>query len=231
MRTLRLALGVFALVGLIFLAVGIGSFLHTRRFVATALSASGVVTENVWRNSSNGVSYPRIRFRTADGQEVTTITNTGSSPPSYNVNDAVTILYDPQQPYHALIRSFGELWMLPLVFSGLGLLFCSIAAVPAIWMGLSPRRNAWLHENGRRITAEITHVGLDTSLSADGQHPYRISCQWLDPADNRMHVFKSESIWFNPGKYIHGKTVEVLVDPKKPHRYVVVTDFLPKGVS
>jgi Protein of unknown function (DUF3592) len=211
-------------------------FLQTRRFVTTAVSTRGVVAENVWRenhSSNHGTSwafYPRIRFRTADGQEITVITNTGSSPPSYRVNQAVTILYDPQQPYHAVIRSFGELWMLSVVFCGLGLVFCSIGAGAAIWKGLSARKNAWLHKNGQRITAEITHVGLDTSLTVNGEHPYRISCQWLDPAANQLHVFHSGSIWFNPRTYIHGKTVQVLVDPNNPHRYIVDTDFLPKVV-
>jgi Protein of unknown function (DUF3592) len=234
--TLRIAFGAFALIGLIFLAAGIGIFLHTRQFVATALSTSALVTENVYRerhSSSSGTSwafYPRVHFRTADGQEITMITNSGSSPPSYYVGEAVTILYDPRQPYRAEIRSFGDLWTSPLVFSGLGLIFLSIGAGPAIWWGLSARKNAWLQENGQRITAQITHVGLDTSLSVGGQHPYRISCQWLDPEANQMHLFKSRSIWFDPAKYIHGRTVEVLVDRKNPHRYVVVTDFLPKEV-
>jgi|HubBroStandDraft_6_1064221.scaffolds.fasta_scaffold113456_1 hypothetical protein len=237
MRTLRLFIGLFAVVGLIFVSAGIGIFLHTRRFVATAVSVSGMVTENIWRlspssrrDTSSSVFYPRIRFRTDDGQDITTITNTGSYPPAHHINEAVTILYDPQQPYHAVIRSFAELWMLPLVFSGLGLLFLSIGAGPIVWKGLRIRKIAWLRENGRRITADITHVGLNTSLTVNGEHPYRILCQWLDPAVNQMHTFKSESIWFNPGQYIHGKTVEVLVDPTNPHRYLVVTDFLPRVV-
>ena len=94
----------------------------------------------------------------------------------------------------------------------------------------SDRKNAWLHQNGRRIQAEITGVELDTSLTVNGANPYRILCQWLDPAKNEMHVFHSGHIWYDPTNYITGKTLEVLVDPNNPHRYTVETSFLPKVV-
>lgn len=95
--------GIFAVVGLGLLVRGIFAVQHTRHFLHTAVSVLGVVTENVWRgarDSNNRISwafYPRIRFRTADGQEITFITNTGASPPCYRLNEPVTILYDPQQ--------------------------------------------------------------------------------------------------------------------------------------
>ena len=78
--------------------------------------------------------------------------------------------------------------------------------------------------------AEITRVELNTSLVVNGANPYRIECQWLDPARNEMHIFHSANIWFDPTNYIPGKTIEVLVDPDNPRRYAVETAFLPKVV-
>jgi len=236
MKSMRLFYGIFTAIGLGLLIGGVFAFQHTRRFLATAISVPGVVTENVWQerrssnNSIHGDFYPRIRFRTADGQEISFITNSGSNPPSYHVNEQVTILYDPQQPYHAYIQSFVDLWLLPTILCGLGIFFCSFGVVAAVWKVLSARKNAWLHQNGRRIQAEFTQVELNTSLRVNGTSPYRLVCQWLDPATNKMHVFHSANIWFDPTNYIPGKTLDVLLDPENPHRYLVETSFLPDVV-
>lgn len=235
MKTVRLIFGIFAVVGLGLLIGGVVSFQHTRRFLATAVSVPGVVTENVWReersnNRTTWTFYPRIRFRTADGQEISFISNSGSSPPSYRVNEPVTILYDPQQPYHAYIQSFSALWLLPTILCGLGAVFCSFGLVAVAWAALTARKNVWLEQNGRRIQAEFTRVELNTSVEVNGANPYRIVCQWLDPASNQMHIFHSANIWFDPTNFIPGKTLEVLLDANNPHRYLVETSFLPKVV-
>jgi hypothetical protein len=120
--------------------------------------------------------------------------------------------------------------MLSIILFGVGALFSSVGIGAVVWKGVGNRKNAWLRQNGRRIQAEITRVELDTSLEVTGKHPYRIVCQWLDPARNEVHIFHSANIWFDPTKYIPGKTIEVLVDPDNPRRYAVETAFLPKVV-
>ena len=70
----------------------------------------------------------------------------------------------------------------------------------------------------------------NASLTVNGMHPYRILCQWLDPATNQMHVFHSANIWYNPSKFVPDKTIEVLIDRDNPRRYSVETPFLPKVV-
>jgi len=238
MKLMRLIIGLFFVIGLGLLIGGVFSIQHKRRFLQTAVEVPGVVTENVWREERTNQTdqnvtwafYPRIRFRTSDGQDISFITNTGSNPPSYRVNEPITILYDPQQPYHAYIKSFAELWMVSVVLCGLGVVFSSFGIVALVWKGLKTRENAWLEKNGRRIQAEITRVELNSSLRVNGASPYRIVCQWLDPAKNEVHIFNSADIWFDPTNYIQGKTIEVLVDANNPHRYAVETPFLPKVV-
>ena len=237
MKTVRLIFGICFVVGLGLLAGGFYSVQHTRQFLRTAVEAPGVVTENLRQESSSsdrsGLSwsfYPRIRFRTSDGQEIVFISNTGTSSPVYRVNEPVTVLYDPRQPHHAFIKSLAQVWMLSIILCGLGALFSSLGIGAVLWKGVGNRKNAWLRQNGRRIQAEITRVELDTSLVVNGASPYRIVCQWLDPARNEVHIFHSANIWFDPTKYIPGKTIEVLVDPDNPRRYAVETEFLPKVV-
>jgi hypothetical protein len=236
MKTTRLIFGIFFVIGVGVFAGGIYSIQQTRRFLRTAVETRGVVTEIVWRESlsrsrgSSWSSYPRFRFSTSDGQEIDIVSDTGSSPPSYRVNEPVTILYDPQQPNHASIKSFSELWMLSVILCGLGAVFSSFGIVAVVRKALGSRKNDWLQQNGRRIQAEITRVELNTSLVVNGANPYCIECQWLDPARNEMHIFHSANIWFDPTNYIPGKTIEVLVDPDNPRRYAVETAFLPKVV-
>lgn len=238
MKLLRLIFGIFAVIGLGLLAGAIFAVQHTRHFIQGAVSVPAVVTENVWQDGSgssigagtSGSYYPRVLFHTTDGQEISLITKAGSSPPAYHVQEQVTVLYDPTEPHHASIRSFGELWLLPTILAGMGIVFCSFGAVAAVVASIHTRKDAWLRQNGQHIQAELTRVELNTSLTVNGSNPYHIVCQWLDPARNQMHVFKSANIWFDPTNFIPGKTLEVLIDPNNPHRYLVETSFLPKVV-
>jgi hypothetical protein len=90
---------------------------RTRRFLRTAVSATGIVVENVSRDAGDSTRqgrslawYPRVRFQTASGREVELLSNTGSRPPAYSVDQQVTVLYNPSHPSTAYIESFGSLW-------------------------------------------------------------------------------------------------------------------------
>jgi hypothetical protein len=238
MKVVRLVFTIFAIGGFGLLAGGVYSVWHTRQFLQTAVSAPGVVVENIWKEervsstnpSSRGVSwayFPRIRFRTESGQEINFVSNTGASQPSYHVNEQVTILYDPQQPYNASTSSFASLWLGSIIFLGMGVMFTSPGIGFIVWTRLNNRKNLWLHQNGRRIQAEVKGVELNSSVAVNGVNPYRIACQWLDPASNQVYLFHSGNIWYDPTDYLP-KSLEVLVDPNNLHRYTVEISFLPK---
>lgn len=235
MKAVRLVLSIFFIIGLGLCAGGVLAARHTQRFIQAAATSQGVVVENlrsfsVARRHSAWIYYPRIRFRTANRQEIDFVSKLGTSPPAYRTNEIVTVLYDPFQPHNAAVRGFMSLWFSTTVLLGLGLAFMA----PGIGFGIygvrSARKAAWLEQNGRRIQAEVIRVELNTNLRVNGANPYRIVCQWLDPANRQVHLFKSANIWFNPTEFIPGKTLEVLVDPNDPHRYLVDTAFLPKLV-
>ena len=227
MKVVRIVFGIFAIVGLGLLIGGLAAAWHTRQFLATAVSVPGVVTENVWQGGRSAY-HPRFSFRTVDGQELSLLSNTGTDPPSFHANQAVTVLYDPKQPRDASIRSFAQLWLLPTILCSLGAFFVSFEGVLMIVSGVSGRKDAWLRQNGRRIQAEVTRVELNTWLHVNGTSPYRIVCQWRDPVTSQVHIFLSDNIWYDPSSYLRTKTIEVLVDPDHLHRYAVDTSFLPK---
>ena len=226
---MRVVIVVFTILGIGLLTGGFLAFEDVHRFVQIAVRTDGVLTGNVRRGSYRGDTfYPRVRFRTEDGRDISFVSNIGTKPASYHINNAVTVVYDPRNPNRAYIRSVMNLWLLPIILGALGALFSSVGGVVGAVKILGARKTVWLQENGLRIQAEFTKVALDRSVRVNGLHPYRIVCQWFDPAANKVYVFESANIWFDPAAYITTKTLEVLIDRDNPHRYIVDTGFLPK---
>jgi len=111
------------LVGAGLLACGLGFYHHSRNFLATCARADGTVVENTlgtMPSSASPVYYPKFSFQTPDGVTHTIASNSGSSPPSYNVGQHVQVLYTPGDPNSARLNSFWELWLAPTVFFIMG---------------------------------------------------------------------------------------------------------------
>ena len=89
--------------------------------------------ENVQDRIVRDYYFPVVKFSTADGRSRTVQMSTGSSSQDYEKGDEITVLYDPQQPLDARIKSFGSsavLWILPVITGILGLSF--LVAVLAV---------------------------------------------------------------------------------------------------
>jgi hypothetical protein len=70
--------------------------------------------------------YPVVEYRSADGRGHSVQLIEGSSPASYEVGEDVTVLYDPEHPLDARIKSFSSsllLWILPGITGILGISF------------------------------------------------------------------------------------------------------------
>jgi hypothetical protein len=234
MRKLRWLFLLLALIGVILAGAGAYMVKSTRQFLSRAESAPGVVIENIWsysssRSSSNsGTYHPRVRFRTREGQESEFVSGTGSRPAAYHVNEEVTVLYDPEDPNRASIKSFWDVWLGPVILFPLAAVFLLGGILP---LGLMRRRavlKEWLVANGQRIQTESARVEPNMSVRVNGVHPFRIVSQWLNPQTGKVHVFRSENLWYDPSKYLGGTTVCVWIDPKNPKRYAMDTAFLPE---
>jgi hypothetical protein len=139
MIILRMArIASFAL-GIMFVLVACG--LAVRDLVRTvgAESATGeVIALNPERGSNGGTLYrPTVRFTTDSGP----VTFTGwvaSEPPAYTVGEQVHVFYDRAQPSTAIIDSFVERMLLPVVFGGIGI----VGVVVGMVLGALTRRRA-----------------------------------------------------------------------------------------
>jgi hypothetical protein len=140
--TLSTAKYVLAVVGLVLLLGSLAVCNHTASFVRRASRTQGIVTALVPHQSTDysntrasvsrlpTVTYsyePVVRFRYGP-QQIQFSDSVASSPPAYHVGETVSVLYLESNPYNARIDSFLSLWLLPLIFGGIGAIFLAVGA-------------------------------------------------------------------------------------------------------
>jgi hypothetical protein len=77
--------------------------------------------------------YPVVQYVASDGKRRNVKMSEGSSSPSYEVGDQVIVLYEPEHPLDARIKSFGSaagMWILPVITGIIGIGF--LVAVLAV---------------------------------------------------------------------------------------------------
>jgi hypothetical protein len=129
------------LVGVIFLAVAavmlaLGFFFlsRTRRFLRTAVDATGRIVDLVESSGSEGgtVYQAVVEFQTGDGRTVRWQETMASNPPAGHPGDNVPMKYDPADPNKARIAKAVRMWFMPMLFGGLGLLFLVLGVILTI---------------------------------------------------------------------------------------------------
>ncbi len=231
MKILKLVSVLFSTIGVGMLAVSVFIFSNTSGFISRAVEADGEVIDldRSRSSSSSSTTYrPVVAFTTATGKRIEFTSSVGSSPPSHRVGERVKVLYQPGDPQSARIKSFFHLWFGFLIVFALGLVFAAIGLTMIFVRTRGRKRAEWLHQHGRRVKTAYKGVELNQSLRVNGRSPYQIISQSSDPASNTVRVFESENIWFDPSEYIKSETIDVLVDPNDPRKYVMDISFLPK---
>ena len=147
----KIILGVFTGVAVLMLLIAFVSSASAILKMNREESASGRVVEIIERreyvNEQDRIVqdyyFPVVEFVSADGRSHTVHMTEGSSAPSHEVGDEVTVLYDPEHPLEARIQSFGSsalLWVLPGITGILGVAF--LVAVIAVQRLMSPEEEA-----------------------------------------------------------------------------------------
>jgi hypothetical protein len=228
MKKLRLVAHAFSLVGICMLLVSYFIYSETKSFIAGASEGNGKVIDLV---RSDGTYHPVVEFTSSTGKRIEITSSVGSHPPSYRVGESVTVLYDPSNPHNAQLSGFMDLWFGFLVLVGLGLAFASVGLGMIGVREYRRKKNEWLRRHGRRLKTVFKGVELNSALSVNGRSPYQIVTQSTDDTSNTVRVYQSENIWFDPRDYIKNETIDVLVDPGNPKRYVMDISFLPRLVE
>lgn len=230
MRTLNFIKYLFFLIGLGMLAGSLYWAFNTKTFLETAHSANGTVTDLIARrNSEGGRTYaPEFSFETAQGRKVTVVSSSSSNPAAYDRGEMVEVLYLPEQPTEAKINGFFSLWGGSLIVGILGLVFTAIGGGMVLWSIMKRRKEEHLKVYGRPIITQFQSVDYNTSLKVNGRSPWVITSQWQDPQSRKIHVFKSDNIWFDPEDYVKEQEITVLVDRENYKRYYMDISFLPE---
>jgi hypothetical protein len=137
----KLILGIFSAVSVVMLLIAAVSTYTGIRQLGREESASGrvvdMVVRRVYVNEEDRIIqeyyYPVVDFVSADGVRHMVQLAEGSQPPSHEVGDVVTVLYDPEHPLDARIKSFGSnalIFILPAITGVIGLGF--LGAVIAV---------------------------------------------------------------------------------------------------
>jgi hypothetical protein len=234
MKVVKIISVAFSVIGLGMLGGSFFIFSSTSRFIAGATEAEGkvIALDRSQSSSSSGSSSttyrPVVQFTSGTGKRIEVTSNVGSNPPSHRVGETVTVLYDPGDPYSARIKSFFQLWLGLLIVFFVGLVFAAFGLTMILVRARGRKRAQWLRQHGRRMKTSFKGVELNDSLRVNGRSPYHIISQSPDPASNTVRVFESDNIWFDPSEYIKGETIDVLVDPRDPRKYVMDISFLPR---
>lgn len=220
---------VFLGIGCLMLAFAVLVLINTKRFIAGAASTQGTVVELIEKRDSDGSTYkPVVRYQAPDGRVITYTASFSSNPPAYDVGEIVEVLYAPDDPQDVKIKGFMSLWFLPTLLGGMGLIFAGIGGGIVLARRGGERKKNYLMAYGNAIETDLQGVERNTTLEVNGRHPWRIASQWLDPVSNKLRVFYSENLWFDPTRFVTGKQVTVLLDPKDPKRYHMDVSFLPE---
>ena len=134
----KIILVIFLGVAVLMLAIAVISAVNSGRVLARERTAPGTVVDTAIRQATDGTLYyrPVVVFALPDGAQRRLQLTEESTAPAYQVDEAVTIAYDPERPDNARIKtsaSTAAIWILPLIMGILGAAFLG-ATLFARWV-------------------------------------------------------------------------------------------------
>ena len=117
----------------------------------------------------------------------------------------------------------------PLIFIGMGAIFFILGLFLISLEVRKRRRQKRAIEGGQFVYAEVSGVGINTSVNVNGRSPYYVECHYKDPTTGIVHIFRSRDIYFDPSGIMTGMFIPVYVVPGNFDEYYVDVDaVLPK---
>ena len=126
-------------------------------------------------------------------------------------------------------NSQGDVRILPIIFTGLGLVFVAIG-VPFLVIGIKKSRNKKrVISEGNYIYAKVVEIRPNYSVRINGRHPYVAVCEYVDPYGGGVHVFTSDNMMYCPETALDTE-VRVYVDRNNYGIYAVDTSSIEGNV-
>lgn len=209
---------IFGIIGLIFMAASAAVFIRTSAFVNAAAEVKGKVSRIDSSIDFDGsTDYTAYVTYTYEGQEYKNIRLKEYTGSLYE-GKTIELYLDKEDLENPRIKSM--VYLLAIIFAGIGAIFLIIGAVMLIVGVRIKGRSRKLKETGVRIYAQVQRGFVDTAYTSKGRHPYRLECVYYDERSGQPVICTSDIIWESPDMYI-GKYVSVYVDSEDRSRYVV----------
>ncbi|NQX81227.1 MAG: DUF3592 domain-containing protein [Flavobacteriaceae bacterium] len=233
MKILNIIKYFFAIIGVGMLIGAFFLYKNTSQFIEKSIETQGIVVELLESYSSGSsdndiMSKPLVEFTDTNGTQIEFLSSTSSNPPSYSVNEKVEVIYIPESPNKARIKSFFSLWGGATILGILGLVFFIIGGSIIAYDMKKKNMLKYLKLNGTKIKTDFQNVSINTSMAVNGKNPFIVISQWQNPKTSELHVFTSDNIWFDPTDFIKTDKINVLIDRENPKKYSVDLSFLPK---
>ena len=134
----RLGKFAFIPIGLMLVLGATWTVWSTKTWVAHAIEVPGKVIEMVSvrdREDSGYMFAPVVRFQTIEGSTVEFESGFRSNPPAYRTGQAVSVLYDPDEPHSAAIHGFLSLWLMSIILGFIGTIFLTVGTAMVVVSG------------------------------------------------------------------------------------------------
>ena len=229
--------------GIIFFIIGAGVLIgdsyiikNTLSFLNNSEKTEGIVTDIVQSRSSDSGNYmysPEVSFVDNSGKTISFTSNISSSVPTYRIGEKIPVIYNKENSQEAKINTLFQLWFGPALMTVLGIIFFLIGFFTLIKQIKKSTLKKELLSRGTKISVKVTSIespDIRSGFSYGGNIPnktYQIVAQWLNPTDNKMYVFKSDDLTYNPESIILNKEIFVYIDPINPQKYYIDISTLP----
>lgn len=203
------------------------SYLNRAQLTNNGIHTAGHVVDLVYSNSSDGNGMaPVVEFTLPDGSKRTYRSPVFSSPPAYQVGDIAELWYNPDHPDQVVLSGMDG-WLVSLICGIFFLVFGGIGYGCLFYQLFKKRDISWLKTNGQPVQADFTGVYINYNIKMNNSSPWIIQAQWQDSMTNKIFTFESDNIWYDPTRFVQGKKLTVLIDPKNPGMYFMDISFLP----
>ena len=211
---------IFLIVGAIFFAVGLTMAIRDSGFRERAEEITAEITEISSYRGSDGDWRHSVYVTYQYGGRIYEEIALNFYRSGMREGQEISLLCDPENPEH--VKAPGAMLLLELVFLLIGILFMGIVLVMIAISLTRKRRRKKILSSGKRLSAIVEQIAVNTSYVMNGRNPYQIYCYYRDEYKDVIYRFKSENLWINPSVALQpGDSIDVYVDGEDYSRYHV----------
>ncbi|MGI8905394.1 MAG: DUF3592 domain-containing protein [Candidatus Sumerlaeaceae bacterium] len=217
---------IWALVGSIFVAAGIGVLWSEYRIHQHGVSATGTVVEKLHTSSSESSSNYSIKytFRDRSGNEhIATHKLPWETWRNYTDGDSLEVVYLPEEPDSVRLSSSvnRKWWVGGAAFAAFGGAFAGVGWFLVLRAMLITSQKLALLRTGFPVMGEIVEVRENQQVKINNRHPLYLVYRFTAP-DGQVIEGKSVNIPRRAeGRFHVGGQVKIVYDPRNYNRHEV----------